>query len=323
MTDKNITIDALENGDVLLFSPEKGSFISWAITFLSEAPVSHAAMYYDRSAQTLIEESPPQVRVANVNERFVKRKIHVRRFKNKLDLSPVTAAATGYLNDETPYDDPGLYMVGLLLIYKKFAPDTAAQKIIIRILKRLTAMITKYIDERRYPGKLPMVCSQFVAQCYDDAGKPYKLHFEGAVLENAPLRNSVPNLLERVIAMKDNGTLARTQMTLESAVEANAPQESGEELCRQLQAALSDDENRADAIEQQPHVSDELTTAVIEFAAAHYALSSPDRALGNAADAAIDIGAALQHLQYNQNMFIAPGDLLQSCTSLETVGIIK
>jgi len=39
-------IKDLKIGDVVLFSPEKGSFISWAITFLTDAPVSHASVFF-------------------------------------------------------------------------------------------------------------------------------------------------------------------------------------------------------------------------------------------------------------------------------------
>ena len=56
-------IKDIKTGDILLFSPEKGSFISWAITFLTDAPVSHAAMFYNEDNQSIIEETPPQVKV--------------------------------------------------------------------------------------------------------------------------------------------------------------------------------------------------------------------------------------------------------------------
>lgn len=52
-------INELKEGDILLFSAEKGSFISWAITFLTNVPVSHAAMYYNANKQSIIEETPP------------------------------------------------------------------------------------------------------------------------------------------------------------------------------------------------------------------------------------------------------------------------
>ena len=92
----------LKPGDVLLFSAEKGSFISWAITFLTDAPVSHAAMYFDKQEQTIIEETPPQVAINHAPERFKGREIHVRRFKKDLPLTPVINASKNYLNDEEP-----------------------------------------------------------------------------------------------------------------------------------------------------------------------------------------------------------------------------
>ena len=58
-----MNIKDIKMGDVLLFSPEKGSFISWAITFLTGEPVSHAAMYYSEEDQSIIEETSPQIKV--------------------------------------------------------------------------------------------------------------------------------------------------------------------------------------------------------------------------------------------------------------------
>ncbi|EDW2056673.1 hypothetical protein L8Z36_001435 [Salmonella enterica] len=46
---KMLLLSELRPADVLLFSPEKKSFISWAITFLTDAPVSHAALYFNEA----------------------------------------------------------------------------------------------------------------------------------------------------------------------------------------------------------------------------------------------------------------------------------
>jgi hypothetical protein len=143
-----MNINDIKTGDILLFSPEKGSFISWAITFLTDAPVSHAAMFYNEENQSIIEETPPQVKVSLAVERFKDREIYVRRLnvKEDLPLSPVVKKATGYLNDTEPYDKSGLYMVGLLLIYKKFTPNTFAKKVMVKILKKISASIIKHIQ---------------------------------------------------------------------------------------------------------------------------------------------------------------------------------
>ena len=320
MKNRSLSIDDLEPGDVLLFSPEKGSFISWAITFLTDAPVSHAAMFYDKAAASIIEETPPSVAVNEAAKRFTGREIYVRRMEGAPSLSTVIQAATAYRNDATPYDDTGLYMVGLLLIYKKFSADTPVQKVIIKILKRLTASLTKYINEQRYPGKQPMVCSQFVAQCYDDAGKPYKLIFEDAILQINVSRDAEQNILERVIDEADDGRNLSV-LTLAAAPD-QAPAESGETLCRELEEAF-DSVNNLPAIDASTSatLSDELIEATRQFAVAHYLVNAPGISDRNALTA--NVGDALQYLRYNQNMFVTPGDLLNNCTNLIATGMIK
>ena len=128
-----MNINDLKAGDILLFSPEKGSFISWAITYLTDAPVSHAAMFYEEKSQSIIEETPPQVAINHAAERFEGREIYVRRLNSKEDLplSPVIEKAQNYLNNAEPYDHSGLYTVGLLLVYKKFTPNTPVKKTMI------------------------------------------------------------------------------------------------------------------------------------------------------------------------------------------------
>lgn len=65
-------------GDVLLFSGEKGSYISEAIMFLTNAPVSHAAIAYNPSS-SVVEETPPAVQTNPAAKRFDGRKITVMR----------------------------------------------------------------------------------------------------------------------------------------------------------------------------------------------------------------------------------------------------
>lgn len=115
---KVLSLNDLHPADVLLFSPEKKSFISWAITFLTDAPVSHAAMYFETCPPTIVEETPPQVTTNPAEKRFKGRTIHVYRHTTASPLTPVTQAARQHLNNQEPYDHAGLYMVGLLLMCK-------------------------------------------------------------------------------------------------------------------------------------------------------------------------------------------------------------
>lgn len=56
-------------GDVLLFSGEKCSFISEAIMFLTNSPVSHATLAYTDPGN-IVEETPPAVKVHPASKRF-------------------------------------------------------------------------------------------------------------------------------------------------------------------------------------------------------------------------------------------------------------
>lgn len=96
-----------------------------------------------RGDKKIIEETPPQVTTNDASPRFKDREIHVRRLNkaDELALTPVIDAATNYLNEKEPYDKSGLYIIGVLLIYKRFTPDTFLQKVIVKILKRLLRLL--------------------------------------------------------------------------------------------------------------------------------------------------------------------------------------
>jgi hypothetical protein len=318
--DTKMNIKDLKSGDVLLFSAEKGSFISLAIEILTEAKVSHAAMFYDEKKQTIIEETPPQVAVNDAVERFKEREISVMRLKKHLPMAPVIEISTNYLNNNEPYDMRGLYIVGILLVYKKFAPNTFAQKVIIEILKKLTVAIVKYINKHKEPGKTPMVCSQFVAQCYAEAGDDYKLKIENGVLQVKATNQKVGgNILDQTIQIIKSGKKANLQtlLTPQIAIEDNLSI-SAEKLCEELINNLN---LKSSASKTPDPISDELVNAVSQFAHVHYLAKTNQKLTDNV----LQNGTTemLKYLSDDENMFTFPGDLLNHCSSLEDVGVIK
>ncbi|MEQ9859658.1 hypothetical protein OI450_06510 [Pectobacterium cacticida] len=308
---KTLSLQALQEGDVLLFSPEKGSFISWAITFLTNAPVSHAAMLYQKQPLTIIEESPPQVTVNEALARFHDRIIYVFRHTSQQELSPVIDAGTQHLNNLEPYDNASLYIIGLLLLYKKVSLPTLAQKVTLRILKKLTATLSEYLQRHKNPGKLPMVCSQFVAQCFEEAGDAYQLHFRH------PLLNSADNksLLDKTVAFIAQQPLAARNTA--KLLTGNVAYESDEDLCQALHTAIAADpavEENLVSNRNQP-IDPELAQAIEDFAYVAVQLSG-------ASNASASLSSTHQ-LQANMNMFVFPGDLLQHCINLEPIGKIN
>ena len=299
---KLLTLDELHPADVLLFSAEKKSFISWAMTFLTGAPVSHTALYYDTLPPTIIEKMLPQVATTPAAPRFSGRTVHVYRHTGQGVLTPVIDAARQYLNNQEPYDHAGLYMVGLLLMYKKFSITRARQQVVIRILQKLTATLTRFIQQHQTPHQHPMVCSQFVAQCFDDAGSTFRLQFRHATQVDSAIGET---LLDKAIEWAAQRRRAVGAYDLTEEVE----KASDEALCEALHNAFMENVSRP-----TPPMTDALAESIYHFAQAHAALLN------------LDTTAKKYHpltaLRAHNNMFIAPGDLMRSCNNLMPMGIV-
>lgn len=298
-----MTIDDLEPGDVLLFSPEPHSRISAAIVLLTGAPVSHAALAY-RPSTSLVEATPPNVREAVAAERFPGRTITVRRPGPVGPIDPVLDAATRYLDAAEPYPMANLYLVGMLLLYKRFTPSSATQKVMLKVFRRLAESVMRAIDERDYPGKLPMVCSQLVFQCFEDAGDAYALRIEGGLFASP-----ATSLLEQAIARPP----APSASLMASAHESDS--ETEEDLAAELVDALRAAEpDGAGLTSSSEPLDPELAEAIHQFAAAVHRASR--------SDAPADPAEGLALLAGQEACFVTPADLLVHCPDLETVGEI-
>lgn len=301
-----MTIDDLEPGDVLLFSPEPHSWISEAIVLLTGAPVSHAALAYDPST-SLIESTlePPGVNESSAAKRFPGRKITVRRPSPPDPIDPVLHAAARYRDEKQPYAMDHLYLVGMLLLYKKFTPTSAVQKAMLKVFRHLAASVMRRIDEREHPGKLPMVCSEFVFQCFEDAGEGYALKIEGGLFAAR-----ATSLLQQAMTRPPAAS---------SALGVAAPAAgtgTGEELARELVETLRAAEADGPLLATAPQELDpELTGAVHEFAAAVHRASRPATTA--------DPVAGLALLAGQEACFVTPADLLLHCPALDTVGEIE
>lgn len=290
----------LQAGDVLLFSAEEGSWISKAITWLTDAPVSHAAMTYQIPTK-MIEETPPAVRVAEATMRFPGRTIHVMRLNKPIDdFKPVMDVAAQYLNGEAPYATNNLYLLGILLLYKKFTPSDTTQKVIMRILKRLTQRLLNAINQHKYPDKHPMVCSQFVFECYQEAGKAFQLTIKSGNLQSDNTRTS---LLHKAFKHKP-------QSSQLGALQSE--QASDEDLAKELFEAMNNE-----ALLASGTVADELLDVIHDFATVLHGVSQQVE-LEKA-----DSKQGIAILQAQSSMFVTPGDLLQHCPELRHIGDIK
>jgi hypothetical protein len=192
-----LNVSKLKAGDIMTFDGERdeqGNLdpLSHLIMILTDSEVSHGGLY--------IQEDPPAMAdaaLSGLHAHLVAdkgdplRPVHICRLKmaDQLDLTPVIEAAEKYLKDDLVYPMPDLILLGMILVYKNVSHVSLKQKVIIGLLKIITAKIKSILEDKKYEGKHPMICSEFVYQCYLDASKKdprLKL-----ILKNADLQLSL------------------------------------------------------------------------------------------------------------------------------------
>ena len=192
-----LNVSKLKAGDIMTFDGERdeqGNLdpLSHLIMILTDSEVSHGGLF--------IQEDPPAMAdaaLSGLHAHLVAdkgdplRPVHICRLKmaDQLDLTPVIEAAEKYLKDDLVYPMPDLILLGMILVYKNVSHVSLKQKVIIGLLKIITAKIKSILEDKKYEGKHPMICSEFVYQCYLDASKKdprLKL-----ILKNADLQLSL------------------------------------------------------------------------------------------------------------------------------------
>lgn len=297
----------LRPGDVLLFDTEPGVVIDDLIVLMTGSNVTHAALYSDIPG-VLADAYPPTIALHAISYDPKGRIIHVRRRGDGTwPMQPVTDAAKAYVDAQEPYDMPGLVMLGLLLLYKHtHSLSTVSQDLVFAILKR----VAQRLDELVAKGKHPMVCSEYVFQCFTDASAKdprYALEIEGGDLQAAQEGLS---LLEKAASMPRKPSTAATDSLLASAHPLT--QKSDEELVKLLRDALKQDlqsEGNGDPL------SHHLVEIIHTIADIFHRNASADEKSG--------IADAITFLRRQAAFFVTPGDLLSHCPSLTDLGTLN
>ena len=302
----------LNPSDVLLFSGVEESFISKAIMYLTDAPVSHAALYY-REPKKIIEATPPAVQVTETDKRFPGRTITVMRdVRPGLgSLEEVLKKADIYLNDEQPFGMSNLYTLAVIMVYAKFAPRSPMKKVMIKILKRVTVTITDAINRRTHPGKKPMTCSQFIYQCFDDAAR--RLKIVGAPIPPG-LKSRASNAVDWAIEVAGLQRSSGSLQTLEGPANGLPikPEETDEMLAKELYEELKKSDATTESADGQ--ISELDQELIFEIDKLGRQVSS-ERMEGR-----LD---GLTFLKDNHAYFVSPGDLFNYCEDLKKVGTIE
>jgi hypothetical protein len=308
----DLEISDLQPGDVLLFSGD--SLISELIILLTGGGVSHAAMVFEKPDK-LVHEVPEKAQTGSMAALFAGREISIMRLKADHDeakLEPVVDAAADYVKREEPYPMSQVYLLGLILIYRRVTSSTNVQKYTMRILRKAVTEIEAYIESCNTPGKVPMVCSQFVHQCYSTGGVQLPIH--GGDLLRARLQKE-PTLLDRVAGLSEAGRATSLGSPIADADDELSDDALPDFIQGFIDALREDDAEAADEVgpglvEEVRRFADAVGAAVSGSSASDTLAAEPEPQVGT------------RYLQQNESMFVTPADLLLHCEALDKVGII-
>ncbi|KMQ51697.1 hypothetical protein CHISP_1454 [Chitinispirillum alkaliphilum] len=318
----NFTIDALNKGDILLFKGNKKQAISYAIMLFTNSDVSHAALYL--GDRFMAEEGLSGLGKQEIQESPKGDYVYANRLSDKsLVMDPVVKAAEGYLEAGQPYSKSSLVMLAMIILYKKFSPPSATKRIVTRIFVRAAEKIVDMINKRKYPGKTPMICSQFVYQCYQDCGKPYSLKINNGTVLNARLADlrqsdaqtgdksqDSTTILDRAIESYANGQVV-VNNTFSASDDLNDV--SDEILAQKLIESL-DEPEKIPLTVQLETIDQELDSATIELCKAMAQYHTPDTSKTE---------NALLFARDHASHFVTPADLKNSCTNVSTAGVVN
>lgn len=166
----------LQKGDMILFF-RGDTWLSKSISYLTGAEVTHASMVY--SEDSIIEILAGGVQITKIalkdSEQDAK-KAYLMRHIPELDFQPLKDSADAYLNADIKYDFTGLYLLGGLLIYKKFVPSPRFLNCTGIILEAGLLLLDRFIrKEFLHDSGKAMVCSQFIYQLFYDCGGDYRI----------------------------------------------------------------------------------------------------------------------------------------------------
>lgn len=317
MTKKNspkpdLKIEDLLSGDILLFPPNSiahGGWVGQAIVLLTGGKVSHSAIF--------IGEIDGELRVAHaappgiVSESFKallesEPGCYVKRYIEKTSLDPVLAAVDRYVDHENPYPFLNLGVLGLLLLSNRFANKTLTNRIFYDFALLVGLKIMKMIEENRHPGKKPMTCSQFAAQCFTDAGEEYDIKFNKLLVQFKVANSSQEedSLLNILSTMNMTRRDEMKKMNMESVLN------SEDEITANFIHLLEKKD-----IQTTEHISKENVgiAGTILFKALCEAMTG---------EIPSSLEDAFRYFSTNRNYYVTPDDLLSNTKNLSDVGYI-
>lgn len=310
-------IEDLKPGDVLLCRADPNSWIGRAIVKITKGEVSHAAIYIGgKSGEELITHSEAKGIVYMTFEQFMEHEsagFYVMRHMVRGNLQPVLDAAEQYVNEKIPYPYVNLPLLGLLILLNRFSKDTLKSKIFYDFALLVAIKLMKKVRAVARQDKMTMICSQYAAQCYTDAGADYDIKFEKLLLQFGEAKN-----LGMQISLLD---ILESSNDIELGVAPNDLEQDAiverETQIAQNFIQLLEDEDRLLSNEENISEKDLSWISVKIAESLSHLLTGKKPASSRAALQTI------QEFSTNRNFFVTPDDLLSNTKNLVNEGFFE
>lgn len=312
---KEINVSDLHEGDVMVFSPDEEDTLSKAIAWVTNSKVSHAAMVY-YTQDEIAEETLHGLVVTPTKERVESQRVAtVLRLKSgaqELDMKKVVDVASKYVNNNEPYATADLVFLATYFLFKKCSNNTRVNRALERIVKFALKVLIEMTDEKCYPGKDPMQCSQFVYRCYKEAGPEYEIILkkeqareEYSLLQLVKQQTIAHNLSYKEIR-EDYIKKVSLQNSIGNGIDKDEVQIAAQELLEALQS-----DNISDSLKenmQSMQLNKEFVNMIQDFC---ILLTKSD-----------NLTEAIKKLEDLEEFFVSPGDLLSHTENLEEIGVL-
>lgn len=316
MNTRLIKINDLKQGDILLFSPVFTDLESKLIALITGAPVTHSAISY-YNCNEIIEENVPNVQVNRIRNRIGNRTITVMRLNPHKDMTKVLDVAKMYLDDKVPYTKVQLLFSGLVILFKRTVISVEVQKLLIPLMESVVSTLIEMIDKGVYKNAHPMVCSQFVYDCYKNAGKGYRLIINNDISTKTLLHQIEDYINRNGYDMRSKLVTSIDMIDMDKGC-TSIEDCNLEKLYNKLKKEIGNEEKNAEGLLDEKFVASvhELCAVINHF----FGISGKGMLLTNTRKGLSS--NAVTSMLGREEYFVTPGDLLNNCENLIKVGVL-
>jgi hypothetical protein len=211
-----ITPADLHPGDIVLY--HGNSTLGWLIRELDGTDVNHASIYletgdrlHDQLAESLANGPQFNNRATSFAGNWY---LIVRRLPTTLTLDPVVARARTIVAQGRGYAYAEIVVIAALVLVKKLDLPFYLKALLPPILRAATNLLEEWLSD----GRKPLICSEFVWDCYEEADGPTQpYHFpyaRPAVAAAASVLNQINQAGVELGAMALAGATAPTAPSL-------------------------------------------------------------------------------------------------------------